>query len=525
MAHISLSAQRIKKQYGGVTALADGDLDVRGGEVVALLGANGSGKSTLGKIITGVAAPDGGTLNVDGATVDFRSPLDARRLGITAVYQELSLVPDMTVAENIWLGHEPRRWGDWGGGVDRRRTRAETQALLDLFAGTVQPSLTPDALVADLPPDERQIVEILKAISRDPRLVILDEATASLDSQQVDRLFNLVGEWKTDGLAIVFVSHRMEEIFRVADRASVLRSGETVASVGVAETSEAELVRQMIGETSPTKLAVGSPGTSTNGPVAEAPPETPRALAAVDEATASTIRLSVQNLRAGLLDGVDLTLRDGELLGLGGLRGQGQEELLLALFGALPFEGDISLAGEAVRFAHPREAMRAGVAYVPGDRASQGLLLSRSILENLHLPSWSRFGLPLDMRRAHSEANRVVDDLGLVMGGLHLPVSSLSGGNAQKVVLGKWLLRDPKLLLLDDPTKGVDVGAKAEFYRLLVELRAAGTAVLFYSSDDDELLHLCDRVLVLHDGRVRAELSGDGLTKSNLVAASVGAGA
>ena len=521
MSNISLSAQHIEKQYGGVTALADGDLDVRGGEVVALLGANGSGKSTLGKIITGVAAPDGGTLRVDGELVDFRSPLEARRLGITAVYQELSLVPDMTVAENVWLGHEPLRLG----GVDGRRTHAETQTLLDLFAGTVQPSFTPDALVADLPPDERQIVEILKAISRRPRLVILDEATASLDSQQVDRLFNLVQGWKADGLAIVFVSHRMEEIFRVADRTSVLRSGETVASVAVGETSETELVRQMIGETaSPTEQAAGASGTSTSAVVAGAPPEKSGALAVADEATESSNRLSVRHLRAGLLDGVDLTLRDGELLGLGGLRGQGQEELLLALFGAIPSGGEIKLAGKAVNFSHPREAMRAGVAFVPGDRASQGLLLSRSILENLHLPSWSRFGLPLNLRRARQEAETVVDDLGLVMGGLHLPVSSLSGGNAQKVVLGKWLLREPKLLLLDDPTKGVDVGAKAEFYRLLVELRAAGTAVLFYSSDDDELLSLCDRVLVLHDGHVRAELRGDGLTKSNLVAASVGVG-
>ncbi len=521
MSNISLSAQNIEKHYGGVTALVDGDLDVRGGEVVALLGANGSGKSTLGKIITGVVAPDGGRLHVDGATVDFRSPLEARRLGITAVYQELSLMPDMTVAENVWLGHEPLRLGR----VDTRRTRSETQALLDLFAGTVQSSLTPDALVADLPPDERQIVEIIKAISRQPRLVILDEATASLDSQQVDRLFDLVGRWKDDGLAIVFVSHRMEEIFRVADRASVLRSGRTVASVDVDETSEAELVRQMIGEASPTELAAGSPGTSTSDSVAEAPPPQSGALAVADETTASPLRLHVQSLRAGLLDGVDLTLRDGELLGLGGLRGQGQEELLLALFGAIASEGEIKLAGEAVKFSHPRAAMRASVAYVPGDRASQGLLLSRSILENLHLPSWSRFGLPLRIGRARDEANRVVADLQLVMGGLHLPVSSLSGGNAQKVVLGKWLLRDPKLLLLDDPTKGVDVGAKAEFYRLLVELRAAGTAVLFYSSDDDELLQLCDRVLVLHDGRVRAELRGESLTKGNLVAASVGAGA
>jgi ribose transport system ATP-binding protein len=221
--------------------------------------------------------------------------------------------------------------------------------------------------------------------------------------------------------------------------------------------------------------------------------------------------------------GVSFALRDGELLGLGGLRGQGQEEILLALFGAAPHRGTIRMGGRPAAYNHPQAAMGDGVAYVPGERNAQGLLGIRSILENLQLPSWSRYGLLLRMGDARRDGQRVADDLRIVMAGLDAPVSSLSGGNAQKVVLGKWLLRTPQLLLLNDPTKGVDVGAKAEIYRLLDDLRRAGTAILFYSSDDEELLALCDRVLVLHDGRVRTELQGESLTRANLVAASVGA--
>jgi ribose transport system ATP-binding protein len=234
------------------------------------------------------------------------------------------------------------------------------------------------------------------------------------------------------------------------------------------------------------------------------------------------VRLRVEGLTTDMLRDIRFDLHDGELLGLGGLRGQGQSDLLLALFGAIPCEGAVTLHGAPVRFHHPRQAMQHDVAFVPGDRAREGLLLIRSILDNLHLPSWRRYGLPLDMQTARTDARQQAEELSVVMESLDAPVSSLSGGNAQKVVIGKWLLRSPKLLLLDDPTKGVDVGAKAELYTLLDALRAAGTAILFYSSDDEELLSLCNRVLVLHDGRVQAELAGDALNRSNLVAASMG---
>lgn len=493
---ITLSAQHLVKRYGGVTALSDGNLEIRSGQVVALVGANGCGKSTLSKIITGVAAPNGGQLLLDGVPVQFSSPQAARKRGIVAVYQELSLVPDMTVAENIWLTHEPLRAGIT---LRRREMRQRTQALIDLFRGTIFSRLHPDALVNTLPPDERQIVEILKALSAEPRLIILDEATASLDTNQVNRLFELIQEWKARGMAVIMITHRMEEIFRVADLVTVLRNGRWVNTVPIEQTSEREVVTMMI---------EGAPA--------------PADVKITRSASHTSERLRVTNLRGGRVQNVSFALHDGELLGLGGLHGQGQEDLLLALFGAIAHSGSVTLGGQPVHFKHPQQAMRHGIAYVPGDRANEGLLLIRSILENFQLPSWRKYGALIRMGRARRDALDSTQELQLVYDTLDAPVSSLSGGNAQKVVIGKWLLRKPTLLLLNDPTKGVDVGAKGEFYALLKELAAAGTAILFYSSDDDELLGLCDRLLVLQDGQVRAELQGDQLTRANLVAASVG---
>jgi ribose transport system ATP-binding protein len=298
---------------------------------------------------------------------------------------------------------------------------------------------------------------------------------------------------------MVFVSHRMDEIFRVADRVSVLRNGQTVGQSDVEEVTEHSLVELMIEQAAPSRIAQ----------IADVSPDAP-------------VRLEIKNLQAGRLAGVDLHVRDGELVGIAGLQGQGQVDLLMAIFGAIPTAGEIHYAGTPVHFWHPFQAMRHDIALVPGDRATEGLLLIRSILENLHLPSWRKYGTPLRMEAARRDANQAVNDLSIVMESLDAPVSSLSGGNAQKVVIGKWLLRQPKLLLLNDPTKGVDVGAKSEFYTLLGQLRDAGTAILFYSSDDEELLGLCHRVLVLHDGHIAAELRGDRLTHANLVAASMG---
>lgn len=496
MQPISLSASHVTKHYGGVTALADGNLVVNAGQVVALLGANGSGKSTLSKIITGVVAPDGGQLLLDDQPINFSSPQAAKKHGITAVYQELSLIPDMSVAENIWLTHEPLSFGFR---LNKRKRRQQTLDLLKLFDGVVSNQLTPDVAVKQLTPDERQIVEILKALSINPRLIILDEATASLDGQQVNRLFELVKQWQVEERAIVIVSHRMDEIFRIADTATVLRNGESVGHVTIAETTEREIVELMIADSTSAENIRGEP-VDMNAP----------------------IRLEVSDLQTDKLKGVDLTLRDGELLGIGGLQGQGQSDLLMALFGAIAFRGQVNIGGQSVHFTHPKQAIKHNVTLVPGDRGSEGLLLNRSILDNIMLPSWGEYSTPINMTKARGDASRISKDLNVVMANLDAPVSSLSGGNAQKIVISKWLLREPQLLLLNDPTKGVDVSAKGELYTLLAKLRESSTAILFYSSDDEELLGLCDRILVMHDGAISTELSGDRLTQADYVAASMG---
>jgi ribose transport system ATP-binding protein len=493
---LSLSAQNVVKRYGGVLALADGNLEVNSGEVVALIGANGSGKSTMSKVINGVVVLDGGQLLLDGNPVQFSSPQAARAMGISTVFQELSLIPQMTVADNIWLTREPL---GRAGMVNRKQVNARTEELLALFSGTFKTDLKPDLPVSELPPDEKQIVEILKAVSVDPRMLILDEATASLDSRQVQRLFELVKKWKADGKAIVFISHRMEEIFQIADRYSVLRNGKTVGSGKIKEVSEKDLIRLMIDKDSVFSYARKS-----------------------DQKEAKPVRLDIQNLHTRVLREISFNVKEGELVGIGGLQGQGQRDLLLSLFGAVPFSGDVKYQGKPVHFRHPRQAMKQGFALVPGDRAREGLLYIRSILENLQLPSWSQYGFPLKIGKAKKDAEKTGSRLNLKRASLNEPVSSLSGGNAQKVVIGKWLKRQPGLLLLDDPTKGVDVGTKAEFYALLNQLCEEGKTILFYSSDDEELVGLCDRVLVLHDGRIKTELVGSALTKEHLIAASLG---
>lgn len=498
---LTLSAHNVVKRYGGVTALSDANVEIRSGEVLALVGANGSGKSTLSKIINGVVVLDGGRLLLDDSPVHFQSPGAAKKLGIATVFQEGSLIPQMTVAENIWLTREPRKAG---GFVDQGAIRRRTQGMLSMFEGMFKSQISPDMPVGPLPPDEKQIIEILKAVSSNPRVLILDEATASLDSRQVQRLFQLVNLWKEDGKAIVFVSHRMEEIFTIADRYTVLRNGVTVGDGFIKDVTPRDLVNMMV-----------------QGVTAENVVDRTRPTA--EDLASRKVRLDVKDLRADGLHGVSFQLHEGELLGLGGLKGQGQRQLLLSLFGDMPSCGTVTIDGASARFSHPSQAMKRGLALIPGERAKEGLLMIRSILENFLIPSWRNYGFPLRVGKARADSNAMSQRLSLKMSGLDAPVSSLSGGNAQKVVIGKWLLRTPGLLMLDDPTKGVDVGAKADFYKLLAQLCDEGRSVLIYSSDDEELIGLCDRVLVIHDGVIRTELAGESLTKANLVAASLGA--
>ncbi len=499
MENLCLKTIEIKKRFGGVRALIDGSIEVREGEVLALVGSNGSGKSTLAKIITGVLDQDYGQINYFDQQVKFSNPMAAQKAGVMAVYQDLSLVPSLTVAQNIWLANEPLTKA---GFIDNQSMHTATNKLLALFENTFQASLHPEATVSTLPPDEKQIVEILKAVSRDPKLIIFDEATASLDSNQVNCLFNVIKQLKQDKKALVFISHRMDEIFRIADRAVVLRNGRTVGDALISTTNEKAIVKMMVGSEE----------------IFE------KDSAAFVDLSQSGTALVVENVENAKLKNVSFSIKQGELVGVGGLRGQGQSALLHTLFGNEPYTGQILLFNKTINFKHPKDAMGENVAFIPGDRATEGLLMIRSILENFHLPNWRKYAKPLlNLNQAKNDAKKASQQLNLVMDSLESPITNLSGGNAQKVVIGKWLLRNPSFLLLDDPTKGVDVGTKAEFYQLLNELTRSGTTILFYSSDDQELLDLCPRVLVMQDGSIKADLFDEFLTEENLIAASMGA--
>lgn len=491
----------VHKRYGGVRALVDASLSVERAQVHGLLGPNGSGKSTLNKVLAGTVQPDLAHIRIDGDDVVIRRPLDAYRHRIAAVYQQLSLVPQLTVAQNLQLGTEAARRGVV---IDNRLGRERAAAALAPFLPGLDPGVTLDTEVSRLSQSSRQLVEIAKAVGRDPRILVLDEATASLRRDQVELLFEQIHRLTAEGVSVIFVSHRLEEIMTICTHATILRNGHTVAQVAMEDTTQDHLVRLMVGEQ---QVRSRSEAAST------------RSLAERD------VVLSVRELSGQGLDGVALELHAGEVLGLGGLQGQGQSELLHALFGdGAGASGQTEVAGAPTAVRSPRAAIAAGLALVPGDRASQGLMMKRPIIENLaivSLPERATAGVFLSMKKEQRTAQAEVDRLRIKIGDLQDPVSSLSGGNQQKVVIGKWLLDHPAVVLLDDPTKGVDIGAKAEIYQIIRELTDQGVGVILNSSDDEELLELCDRVLVMYEGRIVEHLVGAEITKDSLVASAL----
>ncbi|MEV5277260.1 sugar ABC transporter ATP-binding protein [Streptomyces sp. NPDC051994] len=486
-----LRVEGIRKSFPGVVALDGVDFDLRRGEVHVLLGENGAGKSTLIKVLSGAHRPDGGRILAAGREVRIHGAQDAERLGIATIHQEFNLVPELTVAENIFLGRQPRRFGM----IDRRRMEADAQALLQ----RVGLDVSPRAKVRELGIARLQMVEIAKALSLDARVLIMDEPTAVLTSEEVDKLFRIVRDLRDDGVGTVFITHHLEEIAALGDRVTVLRDGRSVGQVPAA-TPEDELVRLMVGR-------------SIEQQYPRERPDPGRPL------------LSVRGLtRHGVFHDVSFEVRAGEVVGLAGLVGAGRTEVARAVFGADPYDaGTVDVRGESVAGGDVNAAMGAGVGLVPEDRKGQGLVLDASVQENLGLVtlrSATRAGL-VDLKGQRADATRVAGQLGVRMAGLDQRVRTLSGGNQQKVVIGKWLLADTQVLILDEPTRGIDVGAKVEIYQLINELTASGRAVLMISSDLPEVLGMSDRVLVMAQGRIVGELPARVATQDAVMALAV----
>jgi ribose transport system ATP-binding protein len=473
-----LSMSGITKSFPGVRALDGVDLDVQAGEVHCLLGQNGAGKSTLIKVLSGAHQPDTGTIRWRGEDVTLRSPIAAMRLGIATIYQELDLVEHLSVAENVHLGHEPTAAGFV---VRGKAARASTAQLLKRLG---HPEIDPARLVGALSAAQQQIVSMARALSHDVRLIVMDEPSAALDPDEVDNLFRIVGDLTAEGVAVVYISHRLEEIRRIGDRVTVLKDGRAVAGgLPAKSTPTREVVALMTGRNveyvfpdRPTAAADGSPV------------------------------LEVQGLaRHGEFAPLDLTVHPGEIVGLAGLVGSGRSEILETIYGARkPTAGQVRVDGRALRPGSVRAAVRAGLGLAPEERKAQALLMLESVTRNVSVSSMSRFsrGGWIDRSSELGAARATTRELSLRPDNPSVPVRTLSGGNQQKAVLARWLLRGCRVLLLDEPTRGVDVGARAELYAVIRRLADEGLAVLLVSSEVPEVLGLADRVLVLREGCV-----------------------
>lgn len=481
----------ITKRFGAVQALGGVTLDFPAGQVTALMGENGAGKSTLLKILTGDHQPTEGRVLLNGAPLALHSPAQARAAGIRIIPQEPEIIPHVSVAENVYAGSLPRRAG-------RRLDRAELRRRIeaDLERLGFARVLDPDLLGSELTPAQRQLVEILRALTGDAKVIAFDEPTSSLSEQETGALFDLIRRLRDQGVAVIYVSHRMQEILQLADRIAVLRDGAVAGVQEAAQTSEAELVRLMVG----------------------------RDLSAMfvrQEVATDRVVLDVQDLVTDDVHGVSLQIRAGEVVGLGGLIGAGRSELALALAGDRPVRsGEVRLDGRKLRSGRPGEAIRAGIGLAPEERKAQALFLHRSIRDNTSLVVLNRLRRWRFVRGGEERAlaQEYVQRLRVRTPSIEHEVRKLSGGNQQKVVLARWLARKPKLLILDEPTRGIDVGAKAEIYQIIADLAQQGVALLVISSELPELLGLADRVVVMQNGRVTGELSRAAATEEAILA-------
>jgi rhamnose transport system ATP-binding protein len=491
-----LQFRGVSKRFFGVHALEDVSFTVARGEVHALCGANGAGKSTLMKILVGVHQPDHGQILLDGSPVTLSGPAAARTLGIDIVFQEIELPSNLTVAEAVFLGREPRRFGF----VDYGRMFSDTAAVLERLGVPIDPS----ALVEELSVAEKQLVQITRALSGETRVLIMDEPTSALTDHETERLFRLLDALRERGTTILYVSHKLEEIFRLSQQVTVLRDGRVAGARPTAELTPDELVRMMVGANTDDEAL---------DPRAEGHPHAATA--------AGEVVLEARGLtRPGAFEEVSFALRKGEVLGMFGIVGAGRTEVARCLFGLDPYtSGTVLLAGQPVNFHSAADAVRAGLALVPEDRKLQGLVLEMSLQRNVSLASLPRLA-PVGVVNSAGEtrmAAEAVRDLGVVTDGLEQEVKQLSGGNQQKVVIGKWLATGPRVLILDEPTKGIDVAAKREVHELVRRLARRDLAVLLISSELNEVLALSDRLLVLHEGRVTAELDPATTTREEVL--------
>ncbi len=492
-----LELHDVHKSFDAVRALRGVSLELHPGEVHALAGENGAGKSTVVRIIGGEHRPDAGEVLLDGEPVRFGGPREAQQHGIAVIHQEPTQFPDLTVAENVFMGRQPLRSFRR---IDRAAMNRRAGELFESLGVPIEPGrVTRGLSIAD-----QQIIEIGKALSADARIIVMDEPTAALSTVEAERLFRVVGRLAENGAALLFISHRLEEMYAICQRVTVLRDGALVTTSAMADIDRDALVRSMVGR-----------------PVSQLYPER--------DADAGDTALVVEGLtRTGVFADVSFAVRRGEIVGLAGLVGSGRSEVARAIFGVDQLDGGtVTVASTRLRGGDPKAAIEAGVAMVPEDRREQGLILDLSIERNATLPrlgAVSRWGV---VRRAkeRSTARSWAERLGVKHGKLSDPVATLSGGNQQKVVLGKWLATEPAVLIVDEPTRGIDVGAKVEVHALLSELAAAGIAVLMISSELSEVLGMADRVLVMHEGRLTAELSKEDATEEKVLHAATGGSA
>ena len=496
MTETLLRLSRINKHFPGVHALKDAQFDVRRGEVHALLGENGAGKSTLIKIVSGVYPPDTGEMTLDGQSVHFTNPREAQQAGIATIYQELGLYPELSVAENIFMGHAPTKNRGFFRTIDWRSMEAQAE---DLLAELNIHDLDVQAKVGRLNVGNRQRVEIAKALSLNARILIMDEPTAALSENDVEQLFSIVRRLRQRGLSIIYISHRLHEVFELADRVTVLRDGEYIGAQAVEDTTESKLISMMVGR------VIDKLFPKQNAKIGE-------------------VALEVRHLnRPPLTRDISFKVRAGEIVGLAGLVGSGRSETAQVIFGVLPAEsGEILLDGKPVDIQRPSQAVQYGIGYVPEDRGHQGLVKEMTLRENTSMAVLESISNKTFIHRAKERllAQRSIEQLGIRATGPEQIANKLSGGNQQKVVVSKWLASSPRLLIMDEPTRGVDVGAKSEIHRLMSQLAAEeGLAILMISSELPEILGMSDRVLVMREGQLVAEFTREEATQELIVTA------